>query len=100
MSDRQKPEFEERGFDAQIWRVGEGASIRGSMVKDLIESDTLIGMARTDVLTMLDSADSLTEESLTYWVDIGIELGGAPWMMYLSIKLDSTGLVEDAWLAD
>lgn len=87
-------------FDAVTWRAGD-LRTRGTMVRDLIDRDLLIGKSRREAVALLGPPDIEAERVLTYKVDLGDKFGSTPWLYALHLKIDpANGKVSEAWYAD
>ena len=89
-------------FDALSWRNGTQRE-RGTMVNDLLASDTLMGLRRHEVYALLDSMDlnSVYENDASYWIDQGGLFSSIIVMDILVIQFDSTtGLSHKVFIAE
>jgi hypothetical protein len=87
-------------FDAATWRTGD-LRTRGTMVRDLIERELLIGKSRQEAVGLLGPPDQEAERLLTYNVDLGHKFGSTPWLYALQLRIDAaSGRVLEAWYTD
>ena len=81
--------FDRKSFDAVAWRVN-GQRERGRMVRDLKVSKIINDKTRVEVIEMLGTPDSETEQTVTYLVDVGHKFGSNPWLYNFSVIFDTT----------
>jgi hypothetical protein len=99
--------FRAQPFAAEVWRAGD-ASVRGTMVHDLMRQELLRGRTAADVVDFLGppewsrgAYERGSRYYITYKVYVGKKLGTRPWPHFLHLVLSSPdGLVEDVYLAD
>ena len=92
--------FDRKSFDAAAWRVN-GQRERGRMVRDLKASKILNDKTRVEVIEMLGTPDSETEQTITYVVDVGHKFGSNPWLYNFSVIFDTTtNRVQESILDD
>jgi len=92
--------FNPSRFDAATWRTG-NLRTRGTMVRDLIDRELLIGKSRQEAVALLGPPDQEAERLLTYKVDLGHKFGSTPWLYAFQLRIDAaTGRVFEAWHSD
>ena len=87
-------------FKADEWKSGTQRD-RGRMVRDLIDSDTLIGLQKHEIVALLDSSDRVSpyKNSVAYWVNQS-PFSQLPGTEILVISFDSTtGLAFHAFVS-
>jgi len=87
-------------FDSERWKQKsvdwQMSDVRENMVDDLIESDTLLGMNRDEVIDLLGKSEYPDDKGLTYLIrekygsDIDPE-----YISYLTVEFDSSGKVRN-----
>ncbi len=99
-SDRVKPV----PFQSSVWIASPVTtskdSVRQAMVDDLISSGKLMGLLRAEVEALLGPAGSTNFDSYDMQYLVGRERGLGADIEVLLIKLDSTGRVSEARLAN
>ena len=89
-------------FSQDSWKRG-GQRQRGRMVRDLVESEVLVGETRAEVADLLGPPDSEDQAGMhqVYMVDLGHRFGSKPWLYQLHVEFSADPpVVVKAWYAD
>ena len=75
-------------FDVTTWGTGD-LRTRGTMVRDLIDRELLIGKSRQEAVALLGPPDQEGKRLLIYKVDLGQKFGSTPWFYALRLRIDA-----------
>jgi hypothetical protein len=90
----------QRSFDTELWKTG-SLRLRGSMTKDLVASNALVGASLETVLQLLGEPDEKTERSWGFavWLNGRVRFHGIPHRLRVTFGGDSrvvaAAVVED-----
>lgn len=93
------PFFRRKVFVSDVWRTSNERG-RGQMVNDLVESRFMVGKTKKELLTVLGNPDTVSDNNVSYTVDIGHRFGFSPWYYSVTIIFDEAGLVQQYYLHD
>lgn len=85
--------WKERGVD---WQLAED---REEMVSDLVSSDTLIGLDRTQIIDLLGELESSSDREMKFLVIEKYEWNVDPeYIKYLVVKIDQNGKAIECYV--
>ena len=76
-------------FDGAVWRAGD-LRTRGTLVRDLVDRELLIGTSRKSAVALLGPPDNQSDSELIYRVDLGHRFGSKPWLYTFRLQIDAT----------